>query len=89
MTPDRRMPLIIAEIFVDVTILPSGIQNKMRLGGVIHTARAFWATNTPYAVAAFLPDYLNDSVREYLERFGGSQFISYGHKLRAERHSHL
>src|SRR5258706_8464929 len=78
MTPARGIPLIIGEIFVDVTILPAGIENKMRLGGVAHAARAFWATGTPYAVAAFLPDYLDDSARDYLKSFGCTQFIKLG-----------
>jgi hypothetical protein len=75
---DLKIPLLIGEIFVDVTILPAGVENKMRLGGIVHAARAFWATNTPYAVAAFLPDYLENGAREYLARFGCQKFIKLG-----------
>ena len=79
MIADENIPLIIGEIFVDVTVLAaSGAENKLRLGGVVHAARALWATNTSYAVAAFLPDYLNDSAEAYLARFGCSEFIRLG-----------
>ncbi|HEY3778520.1 MAG TPA: nucleoside 2-deoxyribosyltransferase [Rhizomicrobium sp.] len=78
MKHEGTIPLIVGEVFVDFTILASGVENKMRLGGVVHAARAFWATNTPYAVAAFLPDYLEDSAKDYLARFGCEQFFKLG-----------
>jgi len=78
MSPHATIPLIVGEIFVDFTILPQGIENKLRLGGVVHAARAPWAIDAPYAVAAFVPDYLEEAARDYLERFGCRQFIKLG-----------
>jgi nucleoside 2-deoxyribosyltransferase len=67
------------EVSVDVTITPRGSDNKLRLGGIAHAARGLWAIKQPYAVAAFLPNYLEASARKYLGRFDCQQFTVMGH----------
>lgn len=74
----KRWPLLVGEIFVDVTITPSGVENKLRLGGIAHAARGFWALNQPFAVAAVLPSYLESSAQTYLAAFGCKKFTKLG-----------
>src|SRR5690348_2151767 len=73
------LPLLVGEISVDVTITPSGQEQKLRLGGIAHASRGFWANGTPFAVAAVLPNYLESSARAYLARFGCQQFFVLGY----------
>jgi len=73
------LPLLVGEVFVDVTIMPSGVENKLRLGGVVHAARGLWSLGRPFAVAAFLPEYLEQSARSYLAEFGCTRFMVLGH----------
>lgn len=73
------VPLLIGEIFVDVTITPRGQEQKLRLGGIAHAARGFWASGRLFAVAAVLPRYLERSARGYLAKFGCEDFIVLGY----------
>lgn len=79
MTSDARVPLLIGEVSIDVTVTPRGQEQKLRLGGIAHAARGFWASGSPFAVAAFLPSYLEDSARRYLATFGCVDFFTLGH----------
>ena len=47
----------------------------MRLGGVVHAARALWACGASYAIAAICPKYLVRDVEEYVLRHGCLDFI--------------
>jgi nucleoside 2-deoxyribosyltransferase len=62
-----------------VTITPAGQEQKLRMGGIAHAARGFWANGTAFAVAAVLPQYLEKSAREYFEAFGCQQFFVLGY----------
>ena len=77
------IPLLVGEIGVDVTITPRGKQQKLRLGGIAHAARGFWAAGTPFAVAAILPHYLEASARRYLSKLGCVECHIVGHVLGA------
>lgn len=72
------LPLLIGEVFVDVTLMPTGTEPKLRLGGVVHAARGLWALRKRFAVAAFVPDYLKSSAERYLIQFGCKKFITAG-----------
>jgi nucleoside 2-deoxyribosyltransferase/sugar/nucleoside kinase (ribokinase family) len=74
MKPVERIPLLVGEVFVDFTLTGSGEENKLRLGGIVHAARAFWALNVPFGVAVVLPSYLEDSARTYLQALGCCNF---------------
>ena len=79
MTSQRPTPLLVGEIFVDVTITHRGQENKLRFGGVAHAARGFWALGQPFAAAVFLPNYLEKSARDYLTAFGCVKFTVLGY----------
>ena len=39
------------EVFVDFTATPQGAENKLRLGGIAHAARGFWALGAIFRAA--------------------------------------
>ena len=43
MTDSEPVPLLVGEIFVDFMVTAPGTENKLRLGGIAHAARGFWA----------------------------------------------
>lgn len=60
---------IVGDIVLDVTLqTPDGM--KMRLGGIVHCARALWAMDVPYTIAFFCPAYLKPHIEDFLPRFG-------------------
>lgn len=73
------VPLLVGEIFVDFTVTGPGAENKLRLGGITHAARGFWALNTPFSVAVVLPEYLEDLSRNYLRALGCVDYHVIGH----------
>lgn len=72
------LPLLVGEISVDVTVTPSGQEQKLRLGGIAHAARGFWANDTAFSVAAVMPRYLEAAARNYLTKFGCAEFLCLG-----------
>ncbi|NWG26859.1 MAG: nucleoside 2-deoxyribosyltransferase [Pseudorhodoplanes sp.] len=70
---------MVGEVFVDFTVTAPGGENKLRLGGITHAARGFWALNVPFRVAAILPDYLEKSTRRYFNALGCIDFRTVGH----------
>ena len=67
---ESHVPWLVGEIIVDYTITPGPAENKIRLGGIVHAARGFWASGKPYVVAAVLPSYLEEVARKYLQAHG-------------------
>lgn len=74
----RSRPLLVGEVFVDYTITAAATENKLRLGGVVHAARAFWAFAEPFDAAVILPDYLVEPTRRYLISMGCVEFYVLG-----------
>lgn len=70
MSNEELVPLLVGEVFVDFTVTEPGAENKLRLGGVAHAARAFWSLNTPFRAAVILPDYLESATRKYFQALG-------------------
>lgn len=68
------IPLLVGEVFLDYTITERGVENKLRLGGIVHAARGFWSLGQPFSVAAVLPEYLDETARKYLEKLGCVEF---------------
>lgn len=68
------VPLLMGEISIDVTVTPRGQEQKLRLGGIVHAARGFWASSQPFAVAAVLPSYLEVAARKYMAALGCIHF---------------
>jgi nucleoside 2-deoxyribosyltransferase len=69
---------LVGEIYVDFTVTEPGSANKLRLGGIAHAARGFWALNAPFSAAVILPDYLDDLARNYLKSLGCVDFYLIG-----------
>lgn len=65
-----KPPLVVGEISVDFTITNPGLDNKLRLGGIAHAARGFWAHDVPFAAAIIVPEYLEETAPRYLASFG-------------------
>lgn len=74
-----RAPWLVGEIIVDYTVTPGSAENKIRLGGIVHAARGFWASGKPYVVAAVLPGYIEDVAKKYLEAHGCQEFHVLGY----------
>jgi nucleoside 2-deoxyribosyltransferase len=74
MTDLKGGPLLIGEVFVDFTVTAPGTENKLRLGGVAHAARGFWALGAPFRAALILPEYLVDSTQVYFKALGCVEF---------------
>jgi nucleoside 2-deoxyribosyltransferase/sugar/nucleoside kinase (ribokinase family) len=79
MSDAEPVPLLVGEIFVDFTVTEPGSDNKLRLGGVAHAARGFWALNAPFSAAVILPDYLEGLARKYLKALGCVDLHVMGH----------
>jgi nucleoside 2-deoxyribosyltransferase len=62
--------VLIGDVYLDVTLTPIGNQKKMRLGGIIHPARALWALGIPYDFAYISPDYLDEPIENYVKSLG-------------------
>lgn len=67
-------PLIVGEIYVDFTVTERGEENKLRLGGVAHAARGFWALDVPFSAAVILPEYMEDQAHNYFSALGCNDF---------------
>lgn len=63
------MICLVGDILTDVTLATTSNPLKMRLGGIVHAARALWALDVEYAVAYFAPSYMDDHINMYLREF--------------------
>jgi nucleoside 2-deoxyribosyltransferase len=79
----RSVPLLVGEVGVDVTVTPRGEEQKLRMGGIAHAARGFWACKIPFAAAAVLPHYLEAGARRYLASLGCVEFVTLGEVIGA------
>ena len=73
------IPLLVGELLVDFTITGPGEENKLRLGGVAHAARGFWAHDVPFSAAVIVPHYLEDLARKYFRALGCIDFWVLGY----------
>ena len=73
--PAMATPLLVGEVSVDVTVAPRGAENKVRLGGIAHAARAFWALDQPFAAGVIVPKYLENAAKSYLSACGCAKFV--------------
>lgn len=75
------MVLLIGDILIDVSLSHNKSEDKMRLGGIIHAARALWALGIEYAVAYFAPDYMEEHIIEGLKAYKCTEFIKLGNVI--------
>jgi nucleoside 2-deoxyribosyltransferase len=71
-------PLLVGEVFLDVTVAPAGTETKLRLGGVAHAARGFWALNERFRAAVVIPSYLEGIVGDYFGKLGCTNLVILG-----------
>lgn len=69
---------LVGDIVVDVTLKTPHVPTKMRLGGIVHAARALWSMNIPYDVAFIAPSYLDSEIVTFLNAHGCSQTYKVG-----------
>ncbi|MEO8515654.1 MAG: nucleoside 2-deoxyribosyltransferase [Flavobacterium sp.] len=69
---------LIGDILIDVTLQTKDTPLKMRLGGIIHSARALWAMNIEYTVAYFAPKYLVKQIESFMISLGNPTLIYLG-----------
>ena len=63
---------LIGEVIVDVTLTNTNRENKLRLGGIIHAARALWAIDVEYDLMYIAPHYLTQQVTQYASNIGAN-----------------
>lgn len=78
MTMGAEPTLLIGEVCLDFTMPSKSSEAKLRLGGVVHAARAMWAADLPYTLAMFCPSYLAGVAEDYLSKHGCSEVIQLG-----------
>jgi hypothetical protein len=49
---------LIGQVLVDVTLSSEQGESKLRLGGLMHAARAMWALGVNYSLGYSAPSYL-------------------------------
>lgn len=72
------MICLVGDILTDVTLATANNPLKMRLGGVVHAARALWAMDVKYGVAYFAPTYMDSHIEMFLKEHDCSNIIKLG-----------
>lgn len=72
------MICLVGDILTDVTLATAESPLKMRLGGIVHAARALWAMDVEYAVAYFAPTYMDSHIKMFLKEHDCKAIIKLG-----------
>lgn len=64
-------PCLIGQVFLDF-VQGRDVEPMMRLGGIMHAARALWAVGVNFGFAYIAPDYLRQDTEEFANRYGAS-----------------
>lgn len=72
------MICLVGDILTDVTLVTANNPLKMRLGGIVHAARALWAMDVEYAVAYFAPSYMDSHIDMFLKEHDCKAIIKLG-----------
>ena len=72
------MICLVGDIITDVTLATTESPLKMRLGGLVHAARALWAMDVEYAVAYFAPAYMESHIEMFLKEHDCKAIIKLG-----------
>lgn len=73
-----RRVVLVGEVVVDVTLPTATDQTKLRMGGVMHAARALWAIGVRYDIAYFCPAYLDGAVSKFARAHGARRAVKIG-----------
>jgi nucleoside 2-deoxyribosyltransferase len=69
---------LIGDVVTDVSLPQNGDDIKVRLGGITHSARAFWSLNLNYSTKFISPDYLEKSTTDYFSIHGSKDISRIG-----------
>ena len=69
---------LVGDILIDVSLKTNEAPLKMRLGGIVHAARALWALGVQYDVAYIAPAYLDYHIESYLYEIGCNNVFKVG-----------
>lgn len=72
------MICLVGDILTDVTLATHNNPLKMRLGGIVHAARALWAMDVEYAVGYFAPSYMDSRINMFLKEHNCRAVIKLG-----------
>lgn len=72
------MICLVGDILTDVTMATANTPLKMRLGGIVHAARALWAMDVEYSVAYFAPSYMDSHIDMFLSEHDCKAIIKLG-----------
>jgi nucleoside 2-deoxyribosyltransferase len=70
-------PCLLGQVFVDFVKSGHSLPS-LRLGGIMHAARALWAMEVPFGFAYIAPDYLKSDAEEFAGRYGASNVRQIG-----------
>ncbi|REG89374.1 nucleoside 2-deoxyribosyltransferase [Winogradskyella sediminis] len=60
---------LVGDIVIDVSLFDNA-EKKMRLGGIAHAMRGFWALNRECVISYFVPEFLNKEVIQFSKHHG-------------------
>lgn len=69
---------LVGAVCIDVTLAVPEQEKKMRLGGIMHAARALWALGIPYDLLYIAPSYLVPHIERYAKEHGAASAIQFG-----------
>ncbi|WP_119789621.1 nucleoside 2-deoxyribosyltransferase [Flavobacterium anhuiense] len=69
---------LIGDVLVDVTLQTKETPLKMRLGGIVHSARALWVMGIEYDICYFAPKYLKKEIEEFMNTLGSPRLFYLG-----------
>jgi sugar/nucleoside kinase (ribokinase family) len=64
-------PCLLGQVFVDF-LLDRKREPVMRLGGIVHAARALWCMGVPFGIGYVAPEYMKPDVEDFLSQYGAS-----------------
>lgn len=74
----RPKVCLVGQVYVDVMYTEASGPPKLRLGGILHAARALWAMDCPYVLAYVAPAYLDKQIVDYAIRHGATRVDKLG-----------
>lgn len=69
---------MVGQVYVDVMYTEAAGPPKVRLGGIVHAARALWAMDCPYVLAHVAPAYLDEHIADYATSHGAARVTKLG-----------
>ncbi|MDQ8747731.1 nucleoside 2-deoxyribosyltransferase [Elizabethkingia miricola] len=74
---------LVGDVIVDVTLKNNNDDLKMRLGGIIHSARAFWAISYDFGIGYISPTYLDTRIFDFSSHLNNPKLIKVADTLNA------